>query len=75
MILSCGGGMGWKIYQCYRKDKQRRRFIQPQLPDPNRIYANSISPSNTTDRFNQVEVITFVFCYDYSSISIFFRFV
>lgn len=46
MILSCGGGIGWKIYRCYRKDKQRR-FTQLQLPYPNNSYANSSAIKST----------------------------
>jgi hypothetical protein len=42
MILSCGGGIGWKIYRCYRKEK-RRRLLSTPVPYPNNIFKNSIS--------------------------------
>jgi sporulation-control protein spo0M len=29
MVLSCGSGIGWKIYQCYRHE-QRRECVQQQ---------------------------------------------
>lgn len=44
MIISCGGGIAWKIYHCHRKTR-RRKFIQPQIPYPNSIYTNTSSIS------------------------------
>ncbi len=58
MILSCGGGIGWKIYRCYRKEK-RRKFLQTRIPYPNNIYKNSMSTS-IGDQLNDTSVREFV---------------
>jgi hypothetical protein len=52
MILSCGGGIGWRIYKCHR-DNKRRKFIQPRLPYPNSIYTKSIL-TPTLNRSNEI---------------------
>lgn len=54
MVLSCGGGIGWKIYRCYRKGK-RRKSIAMRIPYPNNIYVNPIS-TYTADRLSESDV-------------------
>ncbi len=50
MILSCGTGIGWKIYKCYRNDQRRKNVQQQQLHYPNPILIS------TVDQFNEINV-------------------
>ena len=42
MILTCGGGIGWRIYRCTNRNKQRKSLPIP-IPYPNNIYLNPLS--------------------------------
>jgi len=64
MVLTCGGGILWKLYRFYRNNN-RQKFVQPRIPYPNSIYTNSII-TPTVDQLNEADVrelrITFIIC-------------
>ncbi len=60
LILSCGGGIIWRIYKCYR-NMQRPKSVQSELPYPNSIFTNRIStslmnPPNGQNTLEQIQV-------------------
>lgn len=52
MVLSCGGGIAWKIYRCLMKN--RRRKFNPPIPYPNNIYLDSQSTVNFFFKINSL---------------------
>ena len=49
MVLSCGGGIGWKIYRCVTKTRRRKSNppSTPAIPYPNNIYLNPLADHST----------------------------